>query len=370
MAREGKRFELKPVDDEVAKPVPVIRLESDETLLKEKPIRLHAPMAELKVSKRLDIPSRDDVELRTHQPGIEALIESNAVNPDLVEEDWGSESALHRNIPWGWFVLIGLLLAGGVIWSLTRVQTSEIQAEKIRVTTKTVLLDDEKEEKEASKLIESIHRAAREFFNATTIDALARLARQPERVRPLMKIYYADKPVAGSRLSEFRVLQPITLENQANFWMASVELENHEKRNLLIEIMPSGESRIDWETLVCYQPMKWDDFAKTRPTGTSLDFRVYIEQDNFFSHEFADSTRWNCFRLTALNSEETLFGYANVNSEISKKINDLLQHNGGRRASLILRLGIPEGLQSRSGVMIEKLLSPRWLYIDPPDAGS
>jgi hypothetical protein len=26
-----------------------------------------------------------------------------------------------------------------------------------------------------------------------------------------------------------------------------------------------GGIRIDWETLVCYQPMKWDDFAVKRP---------------------------------------------------------------------------------------------------------
>lgn len=370
MAREEKRFELRPVDEEVVKPAPVIRLESDETLQMQKPVRLTPRKEETKVSQRLDLPSRDQTEMRTHQPGIEALIESDAGNPNLMEENWGAQAAQHRNIPWGWFVLIGLLLAGGVLWSLTRVTKSDVKAEKIRVAAESVLGDDAKEEKEAGQLIDTIHATTRKFFDATTLDALAHFVRQPARVMPLMRNYYADRPVSLSRLTDFTMLQPLTLDNQANFWMATVMLESREKRNLLIEITPTGEALIDWETLVCYQPMKWDDFAKTKPRGSSYDFRVYVEPDNFFSHEFADSTHWNCFRLTALDSEETLFGYATTDSEISKTILDLLQRNGGRRSSMILRLGIPEGLQSRSGVVIEKLLSPRWLYIDPPDSQS
>ena len=55
---------------------------------------------------------------------------------------------------------------------------------------------------------------------------------------------------------------------------------------------------------------------------------------------------------------------------IARQIMDQIRRNPGRRCSLILRIGIPEGLQSRSGVVIEKLVSPRWLYIEEPDSGS
>ena len=107
--------------------------------------------------------------------------------------------------------------------------------------------------------------------------------------------------------------------------MQSVELDNHETRNLIIEITDSGEPKIDWETLVCYQPMKWDQFARSRPDGNSFDFRVYVEPDNFFSHEFTDSSRWNCFRLTALDSDETLFGYAKADEPVAAELLALLE---------------------------------------------
>jgi len=182
-----------------------------------------------------------------------------------------------------------------------------------------------------------------------------------------MDAFYKAQPIPANRVLRTGQLQPLTLDNRADFWMATVELADRSARNAIVEILPDGEPRIDWETLVCYQPMAWDRFAAERPEGTSLDFRVYVQVDNFHSHEFADSQQWQSFRLTALDSEESLFGYAEANGEVATGILGLLSQNQGQRTPLILRLGVPEGIQSRSGVVIEKLLSPRWMYVDAPE---
>ncbi|MES2921947.1 MAG: hypothetical protein V4819_10380 [Verrucomicrobiota bacterium] len=367
MAREEKRFELKPVDDVEEPEVPVIRLETDDIVLGEAPVRLGKP-AEIKVSQRLVVPDRDDFKTRTHQPGIEALIETNAANPDLLEYDWGKHSTYHKAIPWGWFVLIALILGGAVIWSLTGVKKADVLANKIQVETRSVLGNDAQEELEAGQLIDRLDSITRKFFETTSVDGLARLVRHPERVRPLMERYYNGKPIPLKRVIRTNLFQPVTLDNRSDFWMVTVELSDHSTPNLVLEILDSGEPRIDWETLVCYQPMKWDSFASERPAGISLDFRVYLEPDNFFSHEFADSTRWNCYRLTALDSDETLFGYAAADSEVAKSIGSLVNQFQRRKVSMILRVNIPQGIQSRRGVVIEKLLCPRWLYVNPPEA--
>ena len=373
MAREDKPVQLRTIDDDVADPTPVIRLANPETERKEKelkPVRLGAQAEETGTSQRLDLPAKEEVELRTHQPGIDALIETDGTNPDLLEQNWGESSSRRHPIPWGWFALIGLAITGAVIWSLTRVEEAEDLADQLRIQTETVLVDEEKEEREANQLIDRIDKTIRRFFSATSVEALARLIRHPERVTPLMRRYYAEKPVFSGSFKSLRTLQPLTLDNRGSFWMASVALAEGKTHNLIIEILESGEPRIDWETLVCYQPMNWDDFAVQRPTGTSLDFRVYVERDSFYSHEFGDSDRWVSFRLTALGSDETLFGYAAAGSVQAQELLRLLEENGGGRTSLMLRLGIPEGLQSRRGVVIEKLLNSRWLYLDPPDSGS
>ena len=374
MAREDKPLRLRTVDDETEEAVPVVRLKNRETEARErdaKPVRLGAAEADPDApSRRLDLPSREEIELRTHQPGIELLIEPEIANPDLVEENWGEATVRRNPIPWGWFALIGLTITGAVIWSLTRVEKADEQLNQIREATHSVLVDEEKEELEAAQLVDRIERQLRAWFSAGSVDLLAGMVRHSERVLPLMKEYYRDKPVFSAKLKSIKVMQPLTLDNRGNFWMASVVLEDNRTRNLIVEIDEDGRPRVDWETFVCHQPMSWDEFVTQRPTGSSMDFRVYVERDSFYSHEFADSDQWTSFRLTALDSEETLFGYAHAGSDESKAIEQLIRQNPAGRATLILRLSIPEGLASRRGAVIEKLVNARWLYLEPPDTGS
>jgi len=370
MVRETKKLELKPVDDLAEEQAPVIRLGDKESQQREKPVRLAMPES-AQVSHRLDVPTRDEVESRTHQPGIEELIDRGAdTDPDLVEQAWDKNSFHRQNVPWGWFILFGTLIAAAIIWSLNGVKQADVHARKIRVVTESIIGNDAREDREAGDLIARIEAVTRKFFDTTDVNELSRLVRHPERVTPLMHAYYGGKAIPAQGIRRTKMLQPVTLDSCGNFWMETVELANHETRNLLIEVLDSGEPRIDWETLVCYQPMKWDTFASERPASTTLDFRVYAEQDSFFSHEFSDSEVWNCFRLTALDSEETLFGYAKRTDQVSRDILEILNQSHRPRCSIIVRLSIPEGLQSRRGVVIEKMLSPRWLYLDPPDSRS
>ena len=157
MDRDAKKIQLKPVDDVPVAPSPVIRLESKETLQRGKPVRLDVVMEEPKSGQRLDVPVHEDFEIRTHQPGIDALIEPLATDPDQLEQEWGSDPHRHRNIPWGWFALAGILLAGSTLWSLKQIRDAETIADEIVATTQTVLKTDEEtkadeKEKEKAKL--------------------------------------------------------------------------------------------------------------------------------------------------------------------------------------------------------------------------
>ena len=207
MAREEKkRVELREVDDEVAPIVEVVRLENRETASNPKdeiPVRL-GPQTADRTPSRLDLPSRDEVELRTHQPGIEVLIDAENPNADLQEEGWGESTARRHPIPWGWFALIGLAIAGAVLWSLGHLRDSDETAGQIRVETESVLAKEEREEKQAHELINRIEDSLRHFFNATTVDALAASVRQPERVIPLMREHHENQPVFQSPVRTIR----------------------------------------------------------------------------------------------------------------------------------------------------------------------
>ena len=371
MARKKQPVQLRPVDDDVAPRVSVIRLENSETTGRtndSEPIRLE-PLANKPADQHIELPIKVEGERRTHQPGIESIIEVTPAQPDVLEQNWSQNATRRHSIPWGWITIIALTITGAVLWSLTSIKNSDVQATQIRVATASSIDNEQQQERDANQLIDRIDTALRDFFNTTSVESLIRLVRQPERVAPLMRRYYAGKPVFAGPIKTVKMFRPLTLDNCGNFWMTSVVLANGQSRNVIIEVTKSGEALIDWETLVCYQPMAWDDFVAQRPSGTSLDFRVYVERDHFYSHEFADSDHWTCFRLTAMDSEETLFGYAHAGSDEAQALLKLMDNNGGNKTAIILRLGIPSGLLSRRGVVIEKLLSPRWLYLTPPAAG-
>ncbi len=370
MARDEKRIELRPVDD--SPPVleaTVHRLESDSTVKRVTPVRVSNKREEPTVSQRLDLPDKDVVETRTYQPGIEVLIENDAANPDLYEEEWGKAAAEQKHIPWGWFALIAILLVWAMTWSLSQVRDSTSQVEQLKVETATVLKTDAEEDLKAAQLLDRIDSSLRRFFRAKNIDEMMPFVRHPERVRPLMENHYSKTPVVPHTILNMRRLSPLTLDHRGDFWAASAELDNHEIRNLVIEVPEDGDARIDWETLVCYQPMKWDTFATERPSDTSFEFRVYVQEDHFYSHEFADSSKWACFRLTALGGDETVFGYAKADGDLARALHDHLSKNRAAHFPAIVRLSIPGSLQSRSGAVIEKLVNTRWIYLDPPDTG-
>ena len=369
MPREKKRaVELKAVDDEILREPEVVRLHapgSEQSLSDEEPVKLGPAHPVEAPASRLELPKREEIEMRTHQPDIESLID-DAVTADLTESGWGEASTSRNPIPWGWFALIGMAIAAAVFWSLGHLRESTAQVETFHQEAQTTLDLDEQEEAEARDLIANIQATLRSYFNATSVNTLERLVRHPERVMPLIRQHHAVQPLHAAPLRSVRVLEPVTLDNRANFWMVSVVLANGELRNLILEIDEHGDPRIDWETLICHQPVPWDDFALDRKSGTSVDFRVYAEMDNFYSHEFADSRKWRSFRLTALFSDETLFGYMTPDHEDFERLSGLIRMNGGRKTSVILRLNIPQGLQSRRGVVIERLIAPRWLFVDCP----
>jgi hypothetical protein len=112
--------------------------------------------------------------------------------------------------------------------------------------------------------------------------------------------------------------------------------------------------------------MAWDEFAGKRPGGYTGDFRVYVERDHFYSHEFSDSAAFESYRLTALNGEAVLFGYVPRGAGFARQISELIEGQGGGSGPLILRLHVPQDVQSPRGVVIREIVNPRWVFIEPP----
>ncbi|MEI6675372.1 MAG: hypothetical protein WCO57_09365 [Verrucomicrobiota bacterium] len=359
-------MELRPVDDDPVPKLEMIRLGDGP-----QPVRLvpENPVPRQKPVERLEIPAVEAPmeSRRTHEPGPEVLLELDLAGPVTGEETWGGIPARREPLPWGWFALLGLLLTWAVIWSVSHVR----QAEPLLAEAHQLAVDSAHESAASdltmTQLLKRIETTVKTFCEATSIEAMQPLVRDPERVRPLMEQYYGQHPLHPLGCGWVNNIRNTVLDNTDKFWELSAVLGDGQTQVFLLEETPDGSLRVDWESVVTYQPMKWDDYALQRPAGTTLDFRVLVDDDHFFSHEFRDTNRWTSFRLTAPGGEETLFGYALRDGPVATALRELLQKNAAPQTPAILRLKLPPGMLSRRGVVIDKVLSSRWIYVTPPD---
>ena len=358
-----KKVELKTVDDE-SEPFSVVRLgpakHPPET---DPPIRL-GPVKTMTEAPQAghDMPRS----YASKQPDFVDLIDArnHAGNPLGEESMWGEESRSGKFRPWGWFFLAGCILTAAVIWSLISVKKADKVIAAIRNQTIEILEDEAAQQKEAERLINDMESVMRRFFTSTTIENRLRWVRFPERVAPMMEDYHKDHPLLANPLQKVRSLQPLPIDFTNQFWMATVLLASGDVQELILECTEKGP-RVDWETMVYHQPMSWDEFATGRPAARSVDFRLYVHPGVFYSHAFANENEWACYRLSAPHEEQVMFGYVRRGSGLANELEALTKSSG--RASLILRLRIPEALNSPMGVLIEKIISPRWLLVTLPE---
>jgi hypothetical protein len=367
MARERKPIELKPVAETPVAEADIVRLGVDPTVLRVIPERVdHRPPPDA----RLEVPDFEGAEtLRSFEPGVEVLLDAEVANVITDEVDWGKVKVERTPVPWGWFVVLGLVLTGAVAWSVVHVLRAEREVKEVQEQVSQNVADSEAADREIARSLEIMEETVRKFCEARSINELAPLVRHAARVRPLMEAHYAKTPLRPLGFVRVKDLQPADFGSVNSFWVIKVVRADGRAKPLLVEQESATDFRVDWETAVTYQPLNWDRYAVEWPPGTSLDFRVQVEADHFFSHEFADEARWSSFRLTTPGGEETLFGYAEKNSMVEIQLRDAIKNNSGKPVAMILRLGLPAGLKSRRGLVIEKVLSKQWLYVEPPNAG-
>jgi hypothetical protein len=371
MSRPSKPLQVRPVDDLHAEPESVVRLAygpEDKFKNVEAPVLLGSGADYTGPKGRVKLPLREDLETRSSEPGVESLIDPEHTATELVENVWGEHTKNAKPVAWGWFALLVVLMVGAAIWSLYNIERSGDLSRVIQEEAKSLLSKEEEEERNAARLIDQMEATLRKFHTATTVSSLLPLVRHPERVKPLMEQYYGGKPISINRLRSIRSMSPLTLNNRADFWLASVRQSDDITKNIILQINEDGEALVDWETYVCYQPMGWTDYVTKRPAGTTMDFRVYARPDNFLSHEFNNPSQWLCFQLNAQDSDEYLYGYVDSNSEVAEQMLSAINQNEGETTSLILRLYIPENLEAKRAVIITKIVSANWLFIDPPAA--
>jgi hypothetical protein len=361
MAKEKDKIELKPVDENADVKLRFVRLHKNaaEEVEELPPVKVGV----IPINARLEASPKEDLKIRSNEPDVGSLIERDI---PMTEEPWDHEMLAEAKVPWGWVAVVACIFTVAILWSLINLNSGEENGDTLVKESISAREREMVEEMDATILIGALEAAVRGFFDARSIEEKLLHVRQSERVQPLMERFYAGSVPEPARVVSIVGMDPLTIDRHASFWMVVCELEGGLESQLLVEAVSEKEAKVDWETFVCYQPMAWDEFAGKRPGGYTGDFRVYVERDHFYSHEFSDSAAFESYRLTALNGEAVLFGYVPRGAGFAQQISELIEGQGGGSVPLILRLHVPQDVQSPRGVVIREIVNPRWVFIEPP----
>ncbi|MFM2197812.1 MAG: hypothetical protein RLZZ505_1244 [Verrucomicrobiota bacterium] len=361
MAKEKDKIELRPVDEGAEEKLRFVRLHKDaaEEVEELPPVKVGV----IPTNARLEASLKDDLKIRSNEPDVGSLIERDV---PLSEEPWENQVVAETKVPWGWVAAVACIFTVAILWSLINLNRGEEQGRSLEEESLTAREKERVEEMDAEIMIGALERAVRGFFDARSTEEMLLHVRQADRVRPLLENYYADSVPEAVRVVNIMGMDPLTIERHASFWMVVCELENGVESQLLVEAISEKEAKVDWETFVCYQPMAWDEFASKRPGGYTGDFRVYVEKDFYHSHEFSDSASFESYRMTVLKGDSVLFGYVPRDGELAQRMSELIDGSDGGAVPLILRLHVPQGVQSPNGVVIREIVNPRWVFVETP----
>lgn len=353
---------LRVIDDETDKTseVPRLRPQGNSFEPDQKPQDNGAR----EIPARLETRSRELFEGRSVEPGVDAILDQGVI-AENIEMRWGADSGRLAGIPYGWFVLITALIIGGGVWSFLAMTRGEKQVDLRYGTVREKVEDDAAKTAEAAKLVEAVEATVRKYLAATTMEELLPLVRHPRRVKALVEEEWKKRPKEARSFVRMMRFQSVVIDGTA-FWAIRAEVRDGPPENLLVEQVGETGALVDWETHVFHQPVDWDRYVAERPTDRALDFRVRAVEDMHYSHEFSDSGRWKAFLLTVRNSDDHLFGYAAADSEVARELESSCRKAPNRVATVILRLRIPKGSVSPRGVVIEKIVAPRWLHVEDP----
>lgn len=204
-----------------------------------------------------------------------------------------------------------------------------------------------------TKDLEIAREATAKFLQCQTIEEMAPLIREPERVVPLMREYYAKFP--------FNPQAPLSVDGSGvahvakQFTSFEVVLEDYSSRPIAVELTEKGPL-IDWESWVSHCEIPWKSLIANHVKTETL-VRVTVSHATYYNFSFRDDSQWACYRLSRTPDEPVIYGYV---SRVSPIVNRL-PGPGDPEATTRLRIRFPEPTVKDNQVIITDYVGSGWV---------
>lgn len=256
--------------------------------------------------------------------------------------------------------LLFLVIVAGVIYSL-RTGGSPTVVRPIEIAESSAGEKDLKPELDAapaprsdlSILAEGESLVSR-FLDATSVDELLTIVRNPEVTESRMREFYPDGKVEAVGLSKFNPGGGFSTKGIVH--RVPLQTRSLDDRIIVLVDTPLG-MKIDWESWVGWSDISWEKFLETKPK-TGHVFRVFMSPVDYYNFGFSDDLKWQSYRLESPDKEHSLYGYVEKESMLSHR---LLPNPDLKNAAYTLLLKYPENPASDSQVLIERLIGEGWV---------
>jgi hypothetical protein len=257
----------------------------------------------------------------------------------------------------------GLLLAlivAGVAFSMNFGRKPVATQAAVAPPPVAVATEETEGHREAAYLTEA-SPLAKKFLEATTVEQLLPLVRNPGVAEARMREFYPTGSIEAPGLSKFDSAgQGVFIDGKA----VSLQVMTGalgEKTMVFVDT-PEG-LKVDWEGWVGWSEISWDKFLSSKPT-TSYIFRVTLTPVEYYNFGFSDDSKWKSYNLEAPDHEHFVFGYAAKGSVANESIHI---DPDTKKLTVTLALKFPEGATSSSQVEIARFICNGWVEgVDSP----
>lgn len=202
--------------------------------------------------------------------------------------------------------------------------------------------------------------AVKACLAADNMEARLNHVRDPRRVRPLMEAHEKRVPWISRRMRDIGWVVPVD-EPVCRLVLVEALFEDSEPAQVIVEETPDGDFKIDWESLVCYGDMAWDEFQRTKPSKPCL-LRVTASKVSPAAG-FNGEGSWIELRHPSLPG--TVLGFFNERDPTFGQLVIQLEAGNWRDVPVALRLNFPsEGaLRMSNRVEIAGVEGRGWLIL-------
>ena len=227
-----------------------------------------------------------------------------------VDESWGPVESKppgsRKMMIVGWLALIPIVL-GLTVWGIREVFRKKESIEGV----------DRNDGVDGTRAFYVARDVLDKYFSSASIEEMSRYVRHPDLTLPRMKNFYKRMPPneVVEKLEDPLEIQVADIDFLST--MLTLQGKNSQIVSLEIPKVDTEDLRIDWESMVHWSAVPWDDFMAREMTEPQ-EFRVVMQPDDYPIEPYEDKKRWVCFKLYnpahAGMDYGFCFGYVEVNS--------------------------------------------------------